>query len=362
MEPAGVDIDALMAEVRERVRVKRARGVYDDELDSLARAPLPGGAPLGDELADPLAALPQYLGSDVRYDPRSRRPVVGPLVTLVRRSAMWLLRWWIHEIVARQDRVNRLMARELELLRSRSASGLDARLGRLEEEWRKRKRDEVAASLDYWHFADRFGGAEELVRELDTQFVPFFKGRRRVLDLGSGRGTFLQLMKERGIGAYGVDSDARLVDLCRKRGLEAHQADGQVHLRGLADAGIDGVFAAHFAEHVEPGYLLDVLRECRRVLAPGSPAVFVTPNARMLSVGAYLFWTDPSHRRPVPPELFHYYLEVAGFVDVEIRTYSRMETRLAEDTGDERMRANLRTLNDTLFGDRDCALIGFVPA
>ncbi len=360
-EPAEVDVDALMAEVRERVREKRARGVYDDDLDSLARAPLPGGLPLADELADPLAALPRYLGTDVRYDPRSRRAIVGPVVTFARRSAMWLLRWWIQEIVARQDRVNRLMLKELELLRSRSASGLDARLARLEAEQRRRHRDEVAASLDYWHFADRFGGAEELVRELYLQFVPMFRRGRRVLDLGSGRGTFLQLMKDEGIGAYGVDVDARLVDLCRTRGLQAHEADGLAHLRGLADASLDGVFAAHFAEHVEPGYLVDVLRECRRVLAPGSPAVFVTPNARTLSVGAYLFWTDPSHRRPVPPELFRYYLEVAGFVEVESRTYSPLETRLAEDTGDERMRGNLRALNETLFGDRDCALIGHVP-
>ena len=112
-------------------------------------------------------------------------------------------------------------------------------------------------------------------------------------------------------------------------------------------------------EHVEPGYLLDVLKELRRALAPGSPAVFVTPNARTLSVGAYLFWTDPSHRRPVPPDLFRYYLEISGFERVEIRTYSPVETRLAEVEGP--MRDNVRLLNATIFGDRDCALIGRVP-
>ena len=357
--PAGVDIDALMTEVRARVKEKRARGVYDDCLDSLARTPLPGGPPAGDEQADPLAALPEYLGADVRYDPRSRRPLVGPLVTFARRSTMWLLRWWIHEIVARQDRINRLVLRELQQLRSRSATGLDARMGRLEEAWRTRERDEAAANMDYWHFADRFGGAESLVRELDRQFVPMFQGGRRVLDLGSGRGTFLELLKDEGIGAYGVDLDARLVDLCRTKGFEAHEADGLAHLKGLADGSIDGVFAAHFAEHVEPGYLLDVLKELRRALAPGSPAVFVTPNARTLSVGAYLFWTDPSHRRPVPPELFRYYLEISGFERVEIRTYSPVETRLAEVDGP--MRDNVRLLNATIFGDRDCALIGRVP-
>ncbi len=356
--PADVDIDALMAEVRGRVQEKRARGVYDGDLDALARAPLPG-APSGDE--DALAAIQQYLGAEVRYDPRSRRPLVGGAITFARRGLMWLLRWWIAEIVARQDQVNRLVLRELEAARARSAGGLDARVRALEEEARRRRRDESAANLDYWHFADRFGGAEEGVRELFRQFVPTFRGGRRVLDLGAGRGTFLELMREAGIGAYGVDLDPRLVELCAKKGLEALAADGLTHLRGLPGASIDGVFAAHFAEHVEPGYLLDVLRECRRALAPGAPAVFVTPNARTLSVGAYLFWTDPSHRRPVPPELFRYYLEVAGFVKVEIRTYSPIPTRLDESAGDERSRANFAALNQTLFGDRDCALIGYVP-
>ena len=183
-----------------------------------------------------------------------------------------------------------------------------------------------------------------------------------MLDVGSGRGTFLELMRDEGIGAYGVDIDARLVELCREKGFEVYRVDAETHLRQLRDASIDGAFAAHFAEHIEPGALIEILRQFRRVLQPGSALVFATPNARTLTVGAHTFWTDPSHRRPIPPELFEFLLLVEGFVDVRVETYAASEeTQLNEDVDDPVMRENLRYLNDRLFGDRDYAVIGYQP-
>jgi O-antigen chain-terminating methyltransferase len=169
-------------------------------------------------------------------------------------------------------------------------------------------------------------------------------------------------MRDEGIGAYGVDIDARLVDLCREKGLEVYRVDAETHLRQLREATIDGAFAAHFAEHVEPGALIEILRQFRRVLQPGAPLVFATPNARTLTVSAHTFWTDPSHRRPIPPELFEFLLLVEGFVDVRTDTYAPSEERkLNEDVADPIIRENLRYLNERLFGDRDYAVIGHQP-
>ena len=39
------------------------------------------------------------------------------------------------------------------------------------------------------------------------------------------------------------------------------------------------------------------------------------------SVGAHTFWMDPSHLRPIPPDLFKFYLEVEGFRGVGVRTF-----------------------------------------
>jgi len=122
-----------------------------------------------------------------------------------------------------------------------------------------------------------------------------------------------------------------------------------------------GCFARHVAEHILPGELVSVLRECRRVLRPGSPVVMITPNPATLGVGAHTFWLDPSHLRPIPPELFRFYLEVEGFTGVEVRTFEPTAERLDENVPEGAIRENVRLLNRTLFGDRDYAVIGHTP-
>src|SRR5438067_12925856 len=184
-----VDIDAVVAEVRERVRRKRESGVYGPEVDAMLQTPLPGGPALFvAELADPLAVLPAYLGAEVRYDPRSTRGALAPLITFVRRWLIWLLRWWMQAVVERQDRINRLIVRELQDLDARSTIRLETRVRKLEEESRRRRMEEYASNLHPEFFAATFSGDEGVIREQDEQFVPLFAGRQRVLDLGGGRG------------------------------------------------------------------------------------------------------------------------------------------------------------------------------
>ncbi len=359
---AQVDIDALVAEIKERVRLRRASGAYDADVEALLRTPLPGGGPLhADRLADPIAALEDALQAEYFYDARSRRTLIGPFITVARRGLMWLLRWWIVGMQERQERINELMLQALRDLAERPAPRYAARLGELERKWRRHTEDEVATTMRLRPFADRFSGDPAVVRAQAVPFMPLFQGRRRVLDLGCGRGVVLELMRDEGIGAYGIDLDRELVQECAGRGFEALCVDAEEHLRSLADQSIDGVFSAHVAEHLEPGTLIEILRHCRRVLRPGAPIVMATPNPRTLTVGAHTFWLDPSHRKPIPPDLFQFYLESEGFVGVRVTTYARTERRLSEDVPDA-LRGNVDLLNETLFGDRDYAVIGRAPA
>ena len=264
-------------------------------------------------------------------------------------------------ILERQERINRLLAAAYDY-EGQMAPRFGARLERLEREWKERREREVAANLHSVYFQARFGGDEPVIRKQSEAFVDLFAGRKRVLDLGSGRGIFLQLLKDKGIGGYGVDLDPRMVAQCREKGLEAHEVDALTHLRQIEAGSVDGLYARHLAEHVLPGELVEILRACRRALAPGAPLVFVTPNPATLTVGAHTFWLDPQHLRPIPPELFKFYLEVEGFTEVEIRTFEPTENRLREDVPEGPIRDNVKLLNRTLFGDRDYAVIGCAPA
>ncbi|MEK7285391.1 MAG: class I SAM-dependent methyltransferase, partial [Chloroflexota bacterium] len=358
-----LDVDAILAEVRERIRRKRESGMYGPEVEAALRLPLPGGRPIfTEELGDPVPALADALDEPVEYDPRSRKPIVGVFITLARRVVMGLVRWWITDIEERRDRIDRLLARAVVDIRRRPSPEFGDRLARLEIEWKRFREDRVGANLHSTYFQARFGGTEEVIRAQSERFLDHFRGRARVLDLGSGRGIFLQLMRDHGVGAYGIDMDPRMVETARGRHLEVHEADAVAHLRELPDKSVDGLYARHLAEHILPGELVEILRQCRRVLRPGSPVVFVTPNPATLTVGAHTFWTDPGHLRPIPPDLFRFYLEVEGFVAVDLVTFEPTEgPKLSEDVGDGAMRDNVRLLNELLFGDRDYAVIGRTP-
>ena len=359
----GGAVDEVLAEVRDRIRRKRDSGLYGAEVEAALRLPLPGGRPLFvEELGDPIPALREALEEPVVYDPRSRKPLVGPLITLGRRLVMAAIRWWVTAGAERQDRVDRLAYRALVDLRERPNPGFDERLRRLERDWARFRRDLVAADLHSVYFQAYFGGEESVIRAQSERFVDLYRGRHRVLDLGSGRGTFLQLMRDEEIGAYGIELDERMVNEARTRGLEVEEGDALAHLRELAERSIDGLYARHLAEHVLPGELVEILSQCRRALAPGSPVVFVTPNPATLTVGAHSFWMDPSHLRPIPAELFRYLLEVHGFRDVEVVTFEPTQAaKLDENVGEPAMRDNVHRLNELLFGDRDYAVIGRVP-
>ena len=358
-----VDIDAVLAEARERVRSRRADGNYGPEVDAALERPLPGGGPmLADLQGDPLSALATILSESVDYDPRSRKPLFGRGITAARQGVIGLVRWWIQAIVERQDRINQLVGASLARLQDAPSPAFEARLVKLERAWADRRRDEVAANLHSLYFQARFSGDETVIRAQSAQFADLFRGRTRVCDLGSGRGTFLSLMRDLGVGAYGVDLDPRMVEHATAAGFEATEGDALAHLRSLPEASIDGLFARHVAEHILPGELVSVLRECRRVLRPGSPVVMITPNPATLSVGAHTFWLDPSHLRPIPPELFRFYLEVEGFTGVDLKTFEPTAERLDEGVPEGPIRENVRLLNRTLFGDRDYAVIGYTPA
>ncbi len=355
-------VDDVLEEVRERIRAKRESGVYGPEVEAALRLPLPGGRPLfSAELGDPFPALRDAIDERVEYDPRSRKPFVGPVVTAARRVVMGLARWWLAAMGERQERIDRLAFRALLDLRERPNPGFDERLRRLETEWARFRRDLVAADLHSTYFQARFGGDEPVIREQSERFLDLYRGRHRVLDLGSGRGIFLDLVREQGIGAYGVDLDPRTIGIARGKGLEVVEADALAHLRALAPSAIDGVYARHLAEHVLPGELVAILRESRRVLAPGSPVVFVTPNPSTLTVGAHTFWLDPGHIRPIPAELFRFLLEVEGYEDVRVVTFEPTQGAKLAESGDDAARANARMLNELLFGDRDYAVIGHAP-
>jgi O-antigen chain-terminating methyltransferase len=208
-----------------------------------------------------------------------------------------------------------------------------------------------ALRMDYAHFAARFRGSDEYVREQQAQYVPLFAGCESVLDIGCGRGEFLDQLRAAGVRCRGIDLDRDAVDFCRSKDHEAECADLFAYLPELADRSLDGVFAAHVIEHLPPERLPELTRLCSEKLRSGGVFVAETPNPQCLASLALHFYNDPTHIRPVPAPLLHFYLEEAGFGTIEVRYLSQaVETIPALAELPEGVR-------ETLFGGLDYAVI-----
>ena len=154
-----------------------------------------------------------------------------------------------------------------------------------------------------------------------AHYVPMFTGSElpagAVLELACGRGEFMDLLRDAGVAARGVDVDGGMVELARAAGHEVQHDDALSGLRALPDDSLRGVFSAHFAEHLSPDDLDAVVQESARVLAPGGVFVAATPNAACLSVLGHDFWRDPTHIRFYEPRLLAFYCAKAGLEVLE---------------------------------------------
>jgi O-antigen chain-terminating methyltransferase len=207
-------------------------------------------------------------------------------------------------------------------------------------------------ALDYPRFAERFRGPEEHIRAGQRFYLDYFAGRSGVLDIGCGRGEFLELMREAGVAATGIDISEKCVSACRAKGLDARTADLFAFLAALPEMSLDGIFCAQVVEHLPPARLPEMIRLCASRLSREGVLAIETPNPECLAIFATHFYLDPTHVHPVPAPLLRFYFDEHGLGVIEIRKLSpAVETvpalaSLSED------------LREALFGGLDYAIIG----
>ena len=177
----------------------------------------------------------------------------------------------------------------------------------------------------YVGFENQFRGSRELIRERLQSYLPYFAGTSDVLDVGCGRGEFLDLMKAHGIRARGVDVNHEMVEECRSRGLEASEGDAAAYLASLPDASLGGLFAAQVVEHLDPDYLLRFLELAFHKLAPGGRIVLETLNPACWLAFFESYIRDITHRWPLHPETLKYFVLASGFTTAEIEWRSPVE-------------------------------------
>jgi SAM-dependent methyltransferase len=157
-----------------------------------------------------------------------------------------------------------------------------------------------------------FGGTETAVRHIQKRFVNRFRGHSPVLDIGCGRGVFLDLLRSAGIDAFGIDHSSEAVQSSARNGFQIQRADCLEFLSETKKI-FGGIFCSHVIEHLEYRRATELISLCRQTLRQGGKLVIVTPNPMDLSVMGEIFWLDPTHVRPYPAPLLCRMLDSAGF-------------------------------------------------
>ncbi len=209
----------------------------------------------------------------------------------------------------------------------------------------------------------RFANREHVAR-IQRHHVRLFQraGASSVLDLGCGRGIFLELLQEAGIEGRGVDASPEVVIDCQRRGLSAELGEVLAYLEEQAALGTryGGVFCSHLVEHLTGPDGARLIAGAASVLAPGGRLVVVTPNVANPSVWSEVFWLDPTHQRPYPRALLEAMMEGAGLQIAASFDDRHSALRFPGDLG-QLTRHLLRHGLGALAG-RDSVVVGDRPA
>jgi SAM-dependent methyltransferase len=224
-----------------------------------------------------------------------------------------------------------------------------------------------ALSHKYVGFEDQFRGSPEEIRARLGDYLPVFAGASDVLDIGCGRGEFLDLLRLSGVTARGIDLNEAMVQVCRRNGLDAARADALSYLQALPDGSLGGLFAAQVVEHLEPAYLTRLIEAAFDKLRPGSPIVLETINPACWFAFFESYIRDITHVRPLHPDTLRFLLIAGGFQQIEIRYRAPYpdQDKLQPAAPPPQLRdafepvnANVEKLNRLLFTYLDYAAIG----
>ena len=220
-------------------------------------------------------------------------------------------------------------------------------------------------SADYELFEDESRGDVADIRERLGFYVPMLEkaalGGGIVADLGCGRGELLELLKEKGVAALGIDNNEAAVIRGKKAGLDMECKDLFSYLREAKEGSLAAVTAMHVIEHMTPSEQGEFLALSLKALKPGGLIAMETPNIMNLHVASCDFYSDITHVRPVHPVALRNRMKQMGYKDIDIKflhPFPESEQLILDAPGlSGDAKKNFEKINDLIWGCRDCVIL-----
>jgi 2-polyprenyl-3-methyl-5-hydroxy-6-metoxy-1,4-benzoquinol methylase len=417
-----INVEEIMRQIRENIKKKRESGEYTKDIEDIISQPLnlPSSCTAPDDLTQNLDYINRNCELSAEYHISSHRGILGKPIVWGRQLVHGEVRRYVDILAGKQSEFNSHVSRTLNSciggfdskvneavasvnrdidLKIKEAvdsinKNMEAKVNQAaavvnrdieNKAWlanllEKRIESNLSKPLpeaqpgdamNYFLFEEKFRGSTEEIKKRQSIFLEYFKNCQNALDIGCGRGEFLSLLKENGIGAKGIDINDDMVLYCQKNGLDVQKAEVLSYLQSLEDKSLDGIFSGQVVEHLQPGDLINMMKLCYDKMKYGAYFIAETINPLCLSVFAASFYMDMSHVKPVHPETIKFLLESVGFRDVQFKFFSpfpeaaRLNKVEISETmkSDEKARIevinqNIEKLNSLLYGYQDYAVIG----
>ncbi|OWW21690.1 class I SAM-dependent methyltransferase [Noviherbaspirillum denitrificans] len=216
------------------------------------------------------------------------------------------------------------------------------------------------ADTFYTEFERHFRGSRDAIRDRLKVYLPYlahFKGENaaRIVDVGCGRGEWLELLGAEGFKATGVDMNQAMVADCKERGLDAECGDAIAYLRRQPEGSLAAVTGFHIIEHLPFETLVALFDAALHAVRKDGLIIFETPNPENLMVGACNFYTDPTHLHPVVPAVAEFMARQRGFAKAEILRLNPYPPNIHLIEENEVS----RRVNQALYGPQDYAVIAW---
>lgn len=249
------------------------------------------------------------------------------------------------------------MRRSIDLIRSSASNGAGNSTTLSNTQAVASQNEVVIEDSLYVALEDYFRGAESVIKERQASYLPYItstvSAESPLLDIGCGRGEWLAVLKDNNISARGIDSNIACIDDCKSKGLSVVQADLLDALRQTPEHSLGAVTMFQVMEHLPFPVLVETFRLILRALKPGGVLIAEVPNAKNLRVSAGTFWIDPTHQRPLFPELLQFLARELGFNSVEGLYVNNLSPNHDLSSLDDGARAALQSVLDAIdtFGD-----------
>jgi hypothetical protein len=301
-EPEDLDLDLVLAEIREEVVRRRAAGDFppslERELDLAFDRYVPAGT-VSSDFREAIAAADRAAYMNVAVPTESQKPGVGEVKRVLRKAMAWYLNYLAQQTTAFATTSVRAMR------------ALGERLAVVEDqlaEWRPELDDT----------RDRPPEAPDLEAWIQSVLGHVRGAPGRVLHAECGEGRLVRAMMDAGLDAYGVEPRGPLVDRAVADQLEAWPDEPVSHLASVADGFLGGIVLSGCLDRVSLSRQRRLVDLAWSKLAPGGRVVLLACQPERWAEAVPVLEADLAPGRPLHAVTWAHLLERTRFGGIQI--------------------------------------------